>query len=219
MDCAVDDFKRMLHKKASGLKESSSVKKCDVILYFCPITSRAGTDIDAAMKHLNQITSDLQASKLAIVVVLHITFDPDKIISDSEKIIKQENTYAVDCLLCETDGLLECQKNAEAIKKTANHFKSKKLTSFYCLTKDDRNTSSPIYENTESTPLIHSDDSSEGVIQRQEDVPRQEDKLRQADKLRQEACCFCGVCFFFCCGWLCECKPYKRICACCHCQK
>ncbi|XP_056323063.1 uncharacterized protein si:dkey-27b3.4 [Danio aesculapii] len=216
MDCAVQDFKNMLHKRASDLKETSSIKKCDVILYFCPITSRAGTDIDAAMKHLNQMTSDLQVSKPAIIVVFHITFDPDKIIFDSEKNIKQENTYAVDCLFCETGGLLTCQKNEEAIKKTANHFRSKKLTSFYCLKKDDRNISSPIYENTERTPLIHSDDSSAEVIQRQADVPRQENKLRQVDALRQEACCFCGVCFFFCCGSLWD---SKASCACCHCQK
>lgn len=59
------------------------------------------------------------------MVVLHVTFDPHKIIYDSEKNIKQENTYAVDCLIYESEGLLECQKNADAIDKTANHFKSK----------------------------------------------------------------------------------------------
>lgn len=40
---------------AVGLKqEETSAEDCQVIIAFCPITSRVGTDIDAA---LNQITS------------------------------------------------------------------------------------------------------------------------------------------------------------------
>lgn len=58
------------------------------------------------------------------MVMLHHTFDPEKILSDSNNAIKRENTFAVDCLFFES-GLLKCQKNDDAIDKTAKYLKSK----------------------------------------------------------------------------------------------
>ncbi len=52
MDRAEENFKDSLKK--SGLKEVSSTEGCHFILFFCPITSRTGTDIDAAVKYLNE---------------------------------------------------------------------------------------------------------------------------------------------------------------------
>lgn len=52
MDRAVENFKDSLTK--SGLKEVSSPGGCHFILFFCPITSRSGTDIDTAVKYLNE---------------------------------------------------------------------------------------------------------------------------------------------------------------------
>ncbi len=42
-----------LQKHRPGWTEVHSVDDCDVILVFCPIVSRAGTDIDAALNELN----------------------------------------------------------------------------------------------------------------------------------------------------------------------
>jgi len=55
MDSVGDEFTDSLRKKVSGLKEVYSSEECQAMLFFCPIVSRAGTDIDAAMKHLDQI--------------------------------------------------------------------------------------------------------------------------------------------------------------------
>ncbi len=42
-----------LQKHRPGWTETPSVEDCNVILVFCPIVSRAGTDIDAALNELN----------------------------------------------------------------------------------------------------------------------------------------------------------------------
>ncbi|KAG1958965.1 hypothetical protein F2P79_006874 [Pimephales promelas] len=67
-----------------------------------------------------------------IMVILHSTFDPERIIPDSNNAIQRENTLAVDCLIFD-NKLLRCQKNDNAIVQTAHLFKSKKVTSYYCL--------------------------------------------------------------------------------------
>lgn len=40
------------HIQTPGLKEVS-LEECDVIMVLCPVVSRAGTDIEAALKKLN----------------------------------------------------------------------------------------------------------------------------------------------------------------------
>ncbi|KAG1958963.1 hypothetical protein F2P79_006874 [Pimephales promelas] len=129
MDSVEDEFMDSLRKKVSGLKEVYSSEQCQAMLFFCPIVSRAGTDIDAAMKHLDQFPC---LSVPIIMVILHSTFDPERIIPDSNNAIQRENTLAVDCLIFD-NKLLRCQKNDNAIVQTAHLFKSKKVTSYYCL--------------------------------------------------------------------------------------
>lgn len=60
MDRARDDFRKLLRKKVSGLKEVISPEQCQVILLFCPIITRAGTDIDAALTQLIPMKGHLQ---------------------------------------------------------------------------------------------------------------------------------------------------------------
>ncbi|KAL6463361.1 hypothetical protein MHYP_G00277520 [Metynnis hypsauchen] len=50
-----EEFKRQLQDKVSGLQEVSEREECDVILLFCPVVSRAGTDIKAALEKLHNI--------------------------------------------------------------------------------------------------------------------------------------------------------------------
>lgn len=57
MDSVEDEFKRSLRNKVSGLKEVYSPERCQFILFFCTIVSRAGTDIDAAMKYIDQVAN------------------------------------------------------------------------------------------------------------------------------------------------------------------
>uniref|UniRef100_A0A8C2K6W8 Uncharacterized protein n=1 Tax=Cyprinus carpio TaxID=7962 RepID=A0A8C2K6W8_CYPCA len=127
MDLAVNDLKKSLNR--SGLKEVSSLQQCHFLLFFCPIISRAGTDIDAAVTYINQV---IASSLPVIMVVLHYTFDEEKLTQDSNSVIKSEGISAVDCLFYE-NGLLTCQKNTNAINKIAKDLKSEKRTLYYCL--------------------------------------------------------------------------------------
>ncbi|XP_048048948.1 uncharacterized protein LOC125269907 [Megalobrama amblycephala] len=111
-----------LRRQRPGLKEVHTVRECDVILDFCTISSRVGTDIDAALKDLN----NRSASKPAIFMVLHHTFEPDKVIPDSSSYVNRMDTLTVDCLFNEDQGLLKCIRNDEALTKIAQPFKLQK---------------------------------------------------------------------------------------------
>uniref|UniRef100_A0A8C8CYG9 Uncharacterized protein n=1 Tax=Oncorhynchus tshawytscha TaxID=74940 RepID=A0A8C8CYG9_ONCTS len=83
----------------------------DVILAFCPIVSRAGTDVEAALQQI-------PAGKPVILVVLHHTFDPDYTVPNSSRLVTRgDEILTVDCLFHESKGLLKCQRNRKAIKK------------------------------------------------------------------------------------------------------
>ncbi|XP_071269554.1 uncharacterized protein [Salvelinus alpinus] len=93
------------------LTEVTSLKESDVILAFCPIVSRAGTDVEAALQQI-------PAGKPVILVVLHHTFDPDYTVPDSSRLVTREDVIlTVDCLFHESNGLLKCLRNEEAIRK------------------------------------------------------------------------------------------------------
>ncbi|KAI4879488.1 hypothetical protein NFI96_034362, partial [Prochilodus magdalenae] len=108
-------------KKRKRIKVST-VEKCKVILAFCPVVSRAGTDIDVAVQKLNEINE----GKPAVLVVLHHTFDTDCTVPESSTSVKRGNTRTVDCLFHEDKGLLPCRKNEEALDKVADWLKQKK---------------------------------------------------------------------------------------------
>ncbi|KAL0967764.1 hypothetical protein UPYG_G00256570 [Umbra pygmaea] len=94
-----------------GCTEVKSVEECDVVIAVCPIVSRAGTDIEAALQHL-------PGYKPVVLVVLHHTFNPDEIVPDSSKIVNNNKIIlTVDCLFHESrGGLLECPRNEAAVK-------------------------------------------------------------------------------------------------------
>ncbi|XP_058632693.1 uncharacterized protein LOC131541143 isoform X2 [Onychostoma macrolepis] len=68
------DFTHMLQSRIENLREVPTVDESDVILVFCPVVSRAGTDINKALERFTGKTE----TKLAVLVVLHHTFDPEK---------------------------------------------------------------------------------------------------------------------------------------------
>lgn len=47
-----EEFIKQLRYKVPWLWKVNDVNKCDFILVFCPVVSRAGTDIEAALKKL-----------------------------------------------------------------------------------------------------------------------------------------------------------------------
>ncbi|KAK3527550.1 hypothetical protein QTP86_026645 [Hemibagrus guttatus] len=104
-------------KKQVPLQEVRTVDECDFILGFCPIVSRAGTDIEAAMKKLHNIPD----TKPVVLVVLHHTFDVECVVPDSSRSVNRENMIVVDCLFNEDTGLLQCHKNKESLSKTLQY--------------------------------------------------------------------------------------------------
>ncbi|XP_057205452.1 uncharacterized protein LOC130563716 [Triplophysa rosa] len=112
-----------LHKRIPGLKEVYTVEECDVILVFCPIVSRAGTDMEAALNELNRCS----ASKPVVFMVLHHTFEREKIVPDSSRFVNRENTLTVNFLFNEDVGLLKCAMNDKALIKIIEHFKPQML--------------------------------------------------------------------------------------------
>ncbi|XP_067262569.1 uncharacterized protein si:dkey-27p18.3 [Chanodichthys erythropterus] len=110
------DFINILEEKIENLGEAATVEESNIILVFCPIVSRAGTDIEAALNNFNYSTD----SKLVVLVVLHHTFDPEKIVPDSSKCVTRTDMLTVDCLFYEDGGLLKCQKNSDAYKKVVH---------------------------------------------------------------------------------------------------
>ncbi|XP_062371960.1 fibronectin-like [Sardina pilchardus] len=93
-----------------GLKEVKSVESCDVILAFCVIVSRVGTDMEAALK-------EIPDSKPVVLTVMHHTFDPDHVTPDTSRFVRGRNIMVVDILFHEDKGILRCQKNTEAQSK------------------------------------------------------------------------------------------------------
>ncbi|KAJ7988834.1 hypothetical protein DPEC_G00313300 [Dallia pectoralis] len=88
-----------------------SLEDSDVIMTFCPIVSRAGTDIEAALQQTPK-------SKSVVLVVLHHTFNPDETVPDSCRVGTREDVIlTVDCLFHETIGLLDCPRNNDAISQ------------------------------------------------------------------------------------------------------
>ncbi|XP_038819115.1 uncharacterized protein LOC120019754 isoform X2 [Salvelinus namaycush] len=106
--------KELIHRLAAKrhLTEVMSLEESDVILAFCPIVSRAGTDVEAALQQI-------PAGKPVILVVLHHTFDPDYTVPDSSRLEQTRGgvILTVDCLFHESKGLLKCPRNEEAIRK------------------------------------------------------------------------------------------------------
>ncbi|XP_045067236.1 uncharacterized protein LOC123482717 isoform X2 [Coregonus clupeaformis] len=94
-----------------GFTEVMSPEQSDVIMAFCPIVSRAGTDIEAALQQI-------PVGKPVILVLLHHTFNPDYTVPDSSRLVTRGDVIlTVDCLFHESQGLLECHRNEEAAKE------------------------------------------------------------------------------------------------------
>ncbi|XP_010903251.1 uncharacterized protein LOC105030842 [Esox lucius] len=117
--------KQFIKKLKKGvLTKAKSPEKANVILAFCPIVSRIGTDIEAAQK---QIPVD----KPVILVVLHHTSNPDLFVPDSKgQVTREDVVLTVDCLFHESQGgLLDCPRNKEAVSEILKTVKIQPIVS------------------------------------------------------------------------------------------
>ncbi|XP_071385453.1 uncharacterized protein [Centroberyx affinis] len=95
---------------SKGLQEVMSPKDCDVILAYCPIVSRVGTDIEAAM-------GAIPDGKPVILVVMHHTFHQDIVLAESSRHVSREDVVlTVDYLFHETIRPFNCDRNTAAVE-------------------------------------------------------------------------------------------------------
>ncbi|KAE8286527.1 hypothetical protein D5F01_LYC14462 [Larimichthys crocea] len=98
--------------KRTGQTEVDSPESSDYILVFCPIVSRVGTDIGEALESAEK---NNPGGKPIILVVMHHTFNPDHVIAESRRLVKNPNVrLTVDCLIYE-GKLLTCNRNDIAL--------------------------------------------------------------------------------------------------------
>ncbi|XP_071248373.1 uncharacterized protein [Salvelinus alpinus] len=114
----LDSHKDFLERltKQRDFTEVMTPEKSDVIITFCPIVSRAGTDIEAALQKI-------PTAKRVVLVVLHHTFNPDCTVPDSSRLVTRDDILTVDCLFHENQGLLDCPRNKEAVGTIWSHLK------------------------------------------------------------------------------------------------
>uniref|UniRef100_A0A8C7HFX5 Uncharacterized protein n=1 Tax=Oncorhynchus kisutch TaxID=8019 RepID=A0A8C7HFX5_ONCKI len=107
-------------RQLGGFTEVMSPEQSDVIMAFCPIVSRAGTDIEAALQQIPE-------GKDVILVVLHHFFNPDCTVPDSSRLVTRSDVIlTVDCLFHENKGgLLNCPRNKAAVGNILNRLNRK----------------------------------------------------------------------------------------------
>ncbi|XP_025754699.1 uncharacterized protein LOC102078051 isoform X20 [Oreochromis niloticus] len=93
------------------IKQEGSDQNCQAIIVFCPIASRMGTDIDAAM---TQVTG----SQPVILVLMHHTHEPKhltlmKIQTNVSNVVSPFHIFYHETV----NGLLQCQQNNSAISE------------------------------------------------------------------------------------------------------
>ncbi|XP_028858475.1 uncharacterized protein LOC114803226 isoform X2 [Denticeps clupeoides] len=111
------EFLNHITAKHKTLREVGSAEQSSVILAFCPIVSRLGTDIEEALRHLKY-------EKPVVLVVMHHTSDPEYVVPSSSVYVKDRNIFTVDCLFFDDKGMLNCQRNYEAYDKVVQKLKS-----------------------------------------------------------------------------------------------
>ncbi|XP_055729496.1 uncharacterized protein LOC129817924 [Salvelinus fontinalis] len=106
---------QFLRQLGGGFTEVMSPAHSDVIMAFCPIVSRAGTDIEAALQQIPD-------GKPVILVVLHHFFNPECTVADSSRLVTRSDVIlTVDCLFHESKkGLLNCPRNKAAVGNIVN---------------------------------------------------------------------------------------------------
>lgn len=95
-------------KERVRINEVTSIQACDITLAFCPIVSRVGTDIEAAIKNIPD------TDKPVFLVVLHHTFDRDYVVPNTRRFVQRKNVTTLDFLFSD-EGLLACSQNDAAI--------------------------------------------------------------------------------------------------------
>ncbi|XP_037390294.1 uncharacterized protein LOC119262435 [Pygocentrus nattereri] len=103
--------------RSPNFHKVTSVEDSNVIIAFAPVVSRAGTDIEAALRKIKAIS----ATQSVVLVVLHHTTEKDPVVPNSSRSVDRSDVFTVDCPFNEDRGLLSCQHNDEALKAVKEH--------------------------------------------------------------------------------------------------
>ncbi|XP_061579062.1 uncharacterized protein LOC133445713 [Cololabis saira] len=106
----------LLKQVKAGLRlEFTSPQDSDVIIVFCPISSRLGSDVEAARRQMPESSGD----KKIILVLMHHTRDVNYSVSGTGGSDGFQNVVLyVDVLFHESQpGLLTCEKNRVAVRQ------------------------------------------------------------------------------------------------------
>ncbi|XP_068432549.1 uncharacterized protein [Clinocottus analis] len=96
--------------RGDGRQQVKSPGESDFLLVFCPVVSRVGTDINVALQ-------SILVNKPVILVVMHHTFDTERVIAASRRQVENPNVkLTVDCLFHE-GSLLKCELNDKALSQ------------------------------------------------------------------------------------------------------
>ncbi|XP_072559145.1 uncharacterized protein [Paramormyrops kingsleyae] len=88
--------------------ERCSAESSSVILLFCPVVSRIGTDMEAAMARVTD-------NKPVILVFMHHCHKPSHMTNITVQPCRSNIVQVVHCAFHESTGLLECQENEQAV--------------------------------------------------------------------------------------------------------
>ncbi|XP_041105704.1 uncharacterized protein LOC121315568 isoform X2 [Polyodon spathula] len=93
-------------------KQAYDYNSDKVLLLFCPVISRIGTDIDAVIQNISPY-------KKVILMVMH--HSRKKVSSESSRLVNKSNVLeTVDCLYYETDGFYHCDENTKAVTSASS---------------------------------------------------------------------------------------------------
>nr|XP_040016981.1 uncharacterized protein LOC120808266 isoform X2 [Gasterosteus aculeatus aculeatus] len=102
--------------KSIGKVQVESYAESDFLMVFCPVVSKVGTDIEAALSN-NSVLTD---GKPAVLVVMHHTFDPHHLVAESRRQVNDARVWlTVDCLFYQKN-LLPCPLNDIMQKQVAD---------------------------------------------------------------------------------------------------
>ncbi|XP_029108917.1 uncharacterized protein LOC108925171 isoform X3 [Scleropages formosus] len=96
-------------KKLHMSLEECSLENCSVILVFCPVVTRMGTDMDAGVKNVPD-------DKPVILVLMHHSYNPDHVDDIPITPPRSNMVKVVQCVFHETVGLLECELNERTVR-------------------------------------------------------------------------------------------------------
>nr|XP_023649101.1 uncharacterized protein LOC111834249 isoform X2 [Paramormyrops kingsleyae]XP_023649102.1 uncharacterized protein LOC111834249 isoform X2 [Paramormyrops kingsleyae] len=99
--------------------EPCSAESSSIILVFCPVVSRIGTDMEAAMA---RVTED----KPVILVFMHHCHDPSHMTNITVQPTESKIVLVVHSVFLENKGLLACEENNQAVVMVCSELKKYK---------------------------------------------------------------------------------------------